>query len=98
VALSLAKRVVTESKEASVDERIRHAFRLCLSRAPRDVEVRVLHHLFDQQREAAAANVAAVKQLLGTFAVPAGCSAAEFTAWYAVATALLNLDESITKG
>jgi hypothetical protein len=97
-AMALAKRVVSERKEASVDERIRYAFRLCLSRSPRDAEIQVLRKLFDRQRESAAANTEATKKLVGAFAVPPGCSAAEFASWYAVATALLNLDEMITKG
>jgi hypothetical protein len=97
-ALALAGRILTERKEASVEERLRYAFRLCLAREPRDAEVAILRRLLDRQREANAVKPAAVKALLGSFPVPASCTAEELAAWYAVATALLNLDETITKG
>jgi hypothetical protein len=41
---------------------------------------------------------AAAKELVKGFAAPAGVPPAEFAAWYAVCAALLNLDETITKG
>lgn len=97
-ALALAKRTLVEREGASPDDRLRHAFRLCLARQPSEAELKVLRRLLDTQRQAAAANPEATKTLLGDFAVPAGCAPADFAAWYAVAAALLNLDETITKG
>ena len=97
-ALALARRVMTEAPDSSDEDRLGFAFRLCLAREPREAEVRVLRQLLERQREAGLANPAAVKLLVGNFPVPADCSAAELAAWYAVATALLNLDETITKG
>jgi hypothetical protein len=38
------------------------------------------------------------KEFVGAFELPKGVPAEEFAAWYAVATALLNLDETISKG
>jgi hypothetical protein len=98
-ALGLAERIVTERPKASADERIRHAFRLCLIREAKDVEVEVLRKLHQSQRLANQLNPKAAQDLLASFnfTVPDGLTAAEFTAWYAVATALLNLDEMITK-
>jgi hypothetical protein len=95
-AMALAKRAWSERKEASDETRIRYAFRLCLARAPRDGEVRVLRQLLERQRQATTPETA--RALTGAFALPAGCTAKEFAAWYAVATALLNLDEMVTKG
>ena len=100
-AVALAHRVVTEKPSAGADERIAHAFRLCLSRAPSDREAQVLRKLYDAQREAAKAGGdagAAVKELFAGVAVPDGTAPEELSAWYAVAAALLNLDETITKG
>ena len=104
-AAALAQRLLSESGDESDAGRVRHAFRLCLAREPHDTEVRVLRQLLDRQRTTSAANAEAVKTLLGTFkklnrafALPKGCAPREFTAWYAVATVLLNLDETITKG
>jgi hypothetical protein len=81
-----------------VDERVSHAFRLCLARAPRDAERKVLRKLYEAQREADRSNPLKVRELFATFAVPPGVCLEELAAWYAVATVLLNLDETITKG
>jgi len=97
-ALTLARRVLTERPDSSAEDRLGLAVRLCLAREPREAETRVLRQLLERQRQAALANPAAVKLLVGTFPLPADCIPAELAAWYAVATALLNLDETITKG
>jgi hypothetical protein len=97
-ALAFARRVVTEKPGASTEERIAHAFRLAVSRTPDAREVAVLRALFDAEREAMARDPAAAKKLVEVFAAPKDVPAAEFAAWYAVCAALLNLDETITKG
>ncbi len=96
-AMALARRVLEEKKDG-VDARVRHAFRLCLVREPGEAEVRVLRKLHDAQLAAGREDGAAVRELLAEFPAPAGASPEEFAAWYAVAAALLNLDEMITKG
>lgn len=75
-AQAFAKRIVSESVSAPVDERLRHAMRLALAREPRAQEIEVLRQLYETQR--------AAKD--------------ESSAWEAIATAILNLDETITKG
>jgi hypothetical protein len=97
-ARALARRLVTEKPDADVEERIRHGFRLCLARFAKETELRTLRQLYEAQRKAGRADPQAVQQLLAGFAVPPHVTAEEFAAWYAVATALLNLDETITKG
>ena len=97
-ALAFAKRVVTEKPDASVEARIAHAFRLAVSRAPSSREVAALRTLFDAEREAMGRDPAAAKRLVKDFAAPAAVPPAEFAAWYAVCAAVLNLDETITKG
>jgi hypothetical protein len=97
-AEALAKRVVEEKPNASVEEKIRHAFELCLSRPPMDTELKTLTHLFEEQLRSSKKNVAAAEKLVGDFSKPKGIDAAEFAAWFSVASALLNLDETITKG
>jgi mono/diheme cytochrome c family protein len=75
-AKALARRVAADLPAAGADERLRHAFRLCLGRAPSPVEFEALQGLLNAQQTARG----------------------EEAAWQAVATALLNLDEMITKG
>jgi hypothetical protein len=97
-AKSLARRIVSERPRASVEERITHAFRICLARSPRETEMRILTALYERQVQSYRGRLPATRELIGTFTLPEGVSAAEFAAWYAVASALLNLDETITKG
>jgi hypothetical protein len=97
-ALAFARRVVAEKPDASVEDRIAHAFRLAVARTPDPREVAVLKTLFDAERGAMAADLGAAKALVKGFAAPAKVPPAEFAAWYAVCAALLNLDETITKG
>jgi hypothetical protein len=97
-ALAFARRILRESPGNSIEDRLRYAFRVAVARMPGTDEAAILKKLFVQQRDAALQNPARAKQLVGEFPLPAGVSAADFVAWYAVAAALLNLDETISKG
>lgn len=97
-ALALARRVWNDCPNASVEDRIRHAFRLCLARSPKEEEVSALRTLLKQELAVRGADPDSAKALLGRFQAPKGANPTEFAAWYAVASALLNLDEMITKG
>ncbi len=97
-ALAFAKRVATEQPDATTDTRIAHAFRIAVGRAPSQSEASVLTALFDAERESMTGDPASAKRLVGEFAAPAHVPLADFAALYAVCAALLNLDETITKG
>jgi hypothetical protein len=97
-ALAFARRVVTEMPKATTEERIAHAFRLAVSRTPDKREVGLLKDLYAAERQAMARDPAAAKKLVARFAAPKDAPPAEFAAWYAVCAAILNLDETITKG
>ncbi len=75
-AAALAARLVREPPAADVAARVRHGFRLCVSREPSPAEAAVLAALHARQLAA---------------------HGDEQVAWQAVASALLNLDETITK-
>lgn len=92
-AMAFAKRVLTEKTNAP--ERLTHAFRLATSRTPRTDELATLTTLLTTARSADAKSA---RDFVGKFELPAGVTAEEFAAWYAVAAALLNLDETISKG
>jgi len=96
-AKALARRLVTEQRDANQEDRIRYAFRLCLARSPKVEEIASLGRLFDEEAATYQANPEAAKLLIGDFAVPSGTDVPGFIGWYAVASALLNLDEVITK-
>ncbi|MEO5803047.1 MAG: PSD1 and planctomycete cytochrome C domain-containing protein [Verrucomicrobiota bacterium] len=97
-AQALAKRVVEEKPNASLEEKMRHAFEICLSRPPTGGEMKTLTRLYEEQLQSSRKDVATAEKLLRDFAKPKGIEAAEFAAWFSVASALLNLDETITKG
>jgi hypothetical protein len=95
---ALAARVLRELPDGPIDDRIAHMFRICESRAPSAVERNALRRLYDGQLRAARQHPHAARASVESAQLPRGVSREEFSAWYAVATALLNLDETITKG
>jgi hypothetical protein len=97
-AMGFARRVLTEKPTANPDERLAHAFRIATGRAASTAELVTLSNLLSAERSARAADAKSAKEFVGKFALPEGISAEEFAAWYAVAAALLNLDETISKG
>ncbi len=97
-ARALGLRVVRECA-GDRDQRITHAFRLCLARAPTRRELGLLAQVHDEHRALYAADATAAARLLGTDApcLPPTATPAEAAAWVAVARTLLNLDEFITR-
>jgi hypothetical protein len=96
-SLAFARRVLTEQPTADVAQRLDYAFRIALSRSPRANELAVLRQLYDQQLSRHTADDSSAKRLLDQVPRPEQTTLAEFAAWYAVTSALLNLDEAITK-
>ena len=97
-ALAFARRILTDLPQADDAARISHAFRLAVSRAPRPEEIRILHDLLESERTARAADEKGTRALVSAIDIPGGVAATEFAAWYALSAALLNLDETISKG
>lgn len=97
-ARSLAQRVLDEAPDDD-QARARHAFRLCLSRLPREEEVAMLTRYFQEQRERFRLGEADPARVAGLDATAANATKnlPELAAWTTVARALLNLDETISK-
>jgi hypothetical protein len=93
---ALARRMLTDAGSASDRDRVGYGFRRCLTRQPSAGELAVLYRLLVESRAVAGEDRA--HPLAAVDPLPPGVSASEFSAWYAVATTLLNLDETITKG
>jgi hypothetical protein len=96
-AFGLAKRLMRDEPKTDIEARIEDAFLICLARLPKTEEAQVLKSLYEKQLAAYRADAKAAKELMGNFSTPKGLEAAEFAAWYGVASAMLNLDETITK-
>ena len=101
-AVALARRLVREGG-TSVEERIDFGFRTCTSRRPTDPERRVLRELFEAELRAFEMDPVAARKLAVPTSLPLqfgddDLDPVELAAWTVVANALLNLDETITKG
>ncbi len=94
VEVSQAMGKMLASREGSVEARIHHAFRRCLTRPPTKDEVVMLVNFFEAQKQRFASG-----QLDATLIAGEGSeNITERAAWTALARAILNLDEMITKG
>jgi hypothetical protein len=85
---------------ATADERIAFAFRLATARKPRGEEAAVLREIYEAQLQKYRSDNAAALKLLAVGESPRDekLDPAELAAWTAVASTVLNLDETITKG
>jgi hypothetical protein len=96
-AQGLARRIA--SHEGDARKRVVYAFRLCLTRQPREPEVKRLVALYETARKQLALTPAKAADLatnpLGP--LPAGMNAAELAAWTVVGNVLLNLDETLAR-
>jgi hypothetical protein len=98
MALALADRILQES--SSPGTRIRHGFRLAVSRLPDSRESGIIDELLRERLEHFKAHPQEAEDLLGNprfVYQPQTQNHPELAAWFYVASALLNLDETITR-
>jgi hypothetical protein len=97
-AAGLARRVLAEAP-GGVEGKVRFAFRICVARQPDNAEVERLVGLYRKARSHYENEPASAAALLKAARV-AGREhdGNELAAWVAVANALLNLDETVSKG
>jgi hypothetical protein len=95
-----AERILTECGAVSPQARLNFAYQLALSRYPKEAEVQTLTGILGQQLARFRADKAAAQKLLsvGESKRDEKLDVPELAAWTAVASILLNLDETITKG
>jgi hypothetical protein len=96
-ALALSRRVIHDRPAEPLDEQLRYAWRLCLARGPDETELNVLRRLHSAQLAEARGNPATAQTLAEQAGGGLSLPPDQLAAWYAVASALLNLDETITK-
>jgi hypothetical protein len=97
-ARAFAARILKDGGQTT-DSRLDYAFRMAVSRKPDDVERKVLTGLLESQRRYYRSNPEAGAKLLktGIAAAPANVDRKELAAWTAIARAILNLNETITR-
>ncbi|GAB4138837.1 MAG: PSD1 and planctomycete cytochrome C domain-containing protein [Planctomycetaceae bacterium] len=94
----LGQRVLTEGPK-NLDGRLSFAFRLATARNPNQEELTVLQETYREQLAHYQKNPEAAKKLIqaGTFQRPENLDPIQHATWTAIANALLNLDETITR-
>ncbi len=100
IAMALADRILSESPEETDTGRIAHGFRLAVSREASTYEISLLKGLLDEERSLIAADkqIAAARTKLPYKGLDLKTTdKQELAAWFAVANALLNLDETMTQ-
>jgi len=97
-ARAMAQRALREGGK-DVNSRIVYAFRLALARKPSARELKVLRNLLTQQMANYRREMKAADELLrvGESKADDKIDRAELAAWTVVASAILNLDETVTK-
>jgi mono/diheme cytochrome c family protein len=84
----------THSTQGTAQDRVRRLFRMCLARSPQPDELSMLVHFYQNQRERLEHKKLDAAKLAGQ-ATP---EAIDCAAWTVLARAILNLDETVTKG
>jgi hypothetical protein len=94
----LAERMLLEA--GGTEQRIRLAFRLAMARQPKRAELAVLEKIFTKQLAVYREDPEAAVKLLsvGESKRNEKLDVAELAAWAMVASVILNLDETVTKG
>ncbi|HWB06204.1 MAG TPA: PSD1 and planctomycete cytochrome C domain-containing protein [Verrucomicrobiales bacterium] len=94
-----AERMMREGGETSAD-RVKFAFRIATARAPNDHELTMLLSLFEKAKVRYSAQPEQAMKLLnaGEAKRDESLDVTELAAWTMVASTILNLDETITKG
>ena len=101
MALGFAVSILEKTHGKPDKDRITHAVRRALSRDPSDREIEVLLGLLNEQSERLKSDASIAKSLLSQapqIEISDKLESDEVGAWFFVANALLNLDETITKG
>jgi hypothetical protein len=94
-----AQRILSEGGD-TVESRLAYAFRLATARRPVKDEIKILRDALMKQLAVFQADSQAAEKLLsvGSFKAKGGLDRGELAAWTTIASMILNLDETVTKG
>jgi hypothetical protein len=99
MAFALAQRMLTEPTEDTLEARLTHGFKLCVSREPNPKELEILGKLHESEKAKLKANPTLaetrLKNLLPRL-LAKDVDRVEAAAWFAIANVLLNLDETVS--
>jgi hypothetical protein len=87
---------LSASPSGSLEERLRRAFEICLSREPEPIELQRLRKMYDEQFELIARHPSNASKITGDYQADPG-SLIERATLIAVSRIIMNLDEFITR-
>ena len=99
-AFVFARRILSESPGDTDTSRLGYGFRIAVSRQPTASEMNLLQKLLNTERQKLVANPQKIEAIMKDHSgidIPESMDSNELVAWYAIATTILNLDETITK-
>jgi hypothetical protein len=97
VVLEAARTLAASTRGDTPERRVTEMFRRCVTRRPSAEELHEIVAFYEKEREHLSAHAAEAAKLAGGDAKQDREKVVEQAAWTAVARALLNLDETITK-
>jgi hypothetical protein len=100
IAQGLAARLVRDKPgefAATLDARLRHAFKLCFSQEPNPAELAALRGYVERQAQGFASRPASARTLASKELIEVGLTEAQSAALVAAARALFNTDNFITR-
>jgi hypothetical protein len=98
LAALFAVRIMRAQHLDTVRDRLVYGFRLAVARHPSARETELLDALYRDELERNERDPSAARRLAHSLGPPDGIDVPQWAAWFYVATTLLNLDETITKG
>jgi hypothetical protein len=98
LAAALAVRIMRAPNAETLHDRLDYGFRLAVARHPNTRERELLDALYRDELRRNERDPVAARKLAASLRPPAGIDLRQWAAWFYVATTLLNLDETITKG
>jgi mono/diheme cytochrome c family protein len=97
-AVALGRRMAADDPARSISARIQYGFRLCLVRQPTAREAELLQKVYEQSLARYQADPKSARAVLQGALPDNNLDPVQWAAWFQVASVLLNLDETITKG
>ncbi|MEO2047973.1 MAG: DUF1549 and DUF1553 domain-containing protein [Pirellulales bacterium] len=94
-AVALAKRILESTADETIEQRVCWTFENCLGRTPTTIEQDILTQLLVDQQQAFQEDSARATEIVGESTDQN--DAVQLASWIAVARAVLNLDEFITR-
>ncbi|MFQ5734650.1 MAG: DUF1553 domain-containing protein [Planctomycetaceae bacterium] len=93
---AMAKRILTEKRLQTDEDRLKQAVRSCIARPPSEKEIAAFHNLLEDSRRWYAGHPKEAAKLVGGYQ-PKTVKPSEAAAWVATCRIIMNMDEFLTR-